>query len=82
MTFGPPLGQALGCFRHYGIRESIATNGALAGQGRLASFGQAEADLALLLAKNAEAWEKYGQFYEGWTHEEVAELLEAVRAAS
>mgnify|MGYP003966228449 FL=1 len=41
-----------------------------------------EADLALLLAKNAEAWEKYGQFYEGWTHEEVAELLEAVRAAS
>ena len=41
-----------------------------------------EADLALLLAKNAEAWEKYGQFYEGWTLEEVAELLEAVRAAS
>ena len=41
-----------------------------------------EADLALLLAKNAEAWEKYGQFYEGWTPEEVAELLEAVRAAS
>ncbi len=41
-----------------------------------------EADLALLLAKNTEAWEKYGQFYEGWTPEEVAELLEAVRAAS
>ena len=41
-----------------------------------------EADLALLLAKNTEAWEKYGQFYEGWTIEEVAELLEAVRAAS
>ena len=40
------------------------------------------ADLALLLAKTAEAWEKYGQFYEGWTLEEVAELLEAVRAAS
>ena len=34
------------------------------------------------LAKNGEAWEKYGQFYEGWTLEEVAELLEAVRAAS
>jgi len=41
-----------------------------------------EADLTLLLAKNGEAWEKYGQFYEGWTREEVAELLEAVRAAS
>ena len=41
-----------------------------------------EADLALLLAKNTEAWEKYGQFYEGWTPEEVAELREAVRAAS
>ena len=41
-----------------------------------------EADLALLLAKDVKAWEKYGQFYEGWTLEEVAELLEAVRAAS
>ena len=41
-----------------------------------------EADLPLLLAKNGEAWEKYGQFYEGWTLEAVAELLEAVRAAS
>ena len=41
-----------------------------------------ETDLALLLAKNAEAWEKYAQFYEGWTLEEVAELIEAVRAAS
>ena len=41
-----------------------------------------ESDLALLLANNAEAWEKYGQFYEGWTLEEVAELLKAVRAAS
>ena len=41
-----------------------------------------EADLTLLLAKNGEAWEKYGQFYEGWMLEEMAELLEAVRAAS
>jgi hypothetical protein len=41
-----------------------------------------EADLTLLLAQNGEAWEKYGQFYEGWTLDEVAELLEAVRAAS
>ena len=41
-----------------------------------------EADLTLLLAQNSEAWEKYGQFYEGWTLDEVAELLEAVRAAS
>ena len=41
-----------------------------------------EADLTLLLAKNGEASEKYGQFYEGWTLEEVAELLEAVRTAS
>lgn len=41
-----------------------------------------EADLTLLLAQNGEAWAKYGQFYEGWTLDEVAELLEAVRAAS
>lgn len=41
-----------------------------------------EADLSLLLAQNGKAWEKYGQFYEGWTLDEVAELLEAVRAAS
>ena len=40
-----------------------------------------EADLALLLANDPGAWERYGQFYEGWTLEEVAELLEAVRAA-
>ena len=40
------------------------------------------ADLTLLLAKNGEAWEQYCQFYEGWKLEEVAELLEAVRAAS
>ena len=41
-----------------------------------------ETDLTLLLAQNGEAWKKYGRFYEGWTLEEVAELLEAVRAAS
>ena len=41
-----------------------------------------EADLSLMLAQNGGAWEKYGQFYEGWTLDEVAELLEAVRAAS
>ena len=41
-----------------------------------------EADLTLLLEQNGEAWEKYGQFYEGWTLDEVAELLEAVQAAS
>ena len=41
-----------------------------------------ETDLTLLLAQNGEAWKKYGQFYEGWTLDEVAELLEAVRAAS
>ncbi len=40
-----------------------------------------EADLALLLANDLGAWERYGQFYESWTTEEVAELLEAVRAA-
>ena len=27
-------------------------------------------------------WERYGQFYEGWSLEQVAKLLEAVRAAS
>ena len=40
-----------------------------------------EADLVLLLANDTGAWEWYGQFYEGWTLEEVAELLEAVKAA-
>ena len=40
-----------------------------------------EADLALLLANDPGAWERYGQFYEGWTLEGGAELLEAVRAA-
>ena len=41
-----------------------------------------EADLTLLLANDPGAWERYGQFYEGWSPEEVAELLEAGRAAS
>ena len=40
-----------------------------------------EADLLLLLDKNEGAWERYGQFYEDWTLEEIEELLEAVRAA-
>ena len=39
------------------------------------------ADLALLLEDDAGAWERYGQFYEGWSREEIAELLEAVRKA-
>ena len=39
-----------------------------------------EADLALLLANDAGAWERYGQFYDGWSQAEIAELLEAVRA--
>ena len=41
-----------------------------------------EAGLALLLANDAGAWERYGQFYDGWSQAEIAELLEAVRAAS
>ena len=41
-----------------------------------------EADLALLLANDAGAWERYGQFYDGWSQAEVAELLEGVRSAS
>ncbi|MDP6252238.1 MAG: hypothetical protein QGI20_09890 [Verrucomicrobiota bacterium] len=40
-----------------------------------------EADLVLLLTNDPGAWRRYGQFYEGWTLEEIAELLEAVRAA-
>ena len=40
-----------------------------------------EADLTLLLANDPGAWEQYGQFYEGWSLEQVAKLLEAVRAA-
>ena len=40
-----------------------------------------EEDLAKLLSEDAGAWERYGQFYEGWTLEEIAELLDAVRAA-
>ena len=45
-------------------------------------WGRGEADGTVWLGKNGEAWEKYGQFYEGGTLEGVAELLEAVRAAS
>ena len=41
-----------------------------------------EADLALLLANDAGAWERYGQFYDGWSQAEIAELLEAVRVES
>mgnify|MGYP004190039505 FL=1 len=37
------------------------------------------ADLALLLEDDAGAWERYGQFYEGWSREEIAVLLEAVK---
>ena len=40
-----------------------------------------EADLVLLLANDIGAGERYGQFYEGSTLEEVAELLKAVKAA-
>ena len=40
-----------------------------------------EADLVLLLANDTGAWERYGQFYEGWTLGEVTELLKAVKAA-
>ena len=39
------------------------------------------ADLTLLLEDDADAWERYGQFYEGWTREEIAELLRAVKKA-
>tara|TARA_B100000614_G_scaffold93561_1_gene84598 strand:- start:5107 stop:5307 length:201 start_codon:yes stop_codon:yes gene_type:complete len=39
------------------------------------------ADLALLLEDDAGAWERYGQFYEGWSRDEIAELLEAVKKA-
>ena len=39
------------------------------------------ADLALLLENDADAWERYGQFYEGWSREEIAVLLEAVKKA-
>ena len=39
------------------------------------------ADLALLLEDDAGAWERYGQFYEGWSREEIAVLLEAVKKA-
>ena len=39
------------------------------------------ADLALLLENDAGAWERYGQFYEGWNREEIAVLLEAVKKA-
>ncbi len=40
------------------------------------------ADLALLLEDDAGAWERYGQFYEGWSREEIAVLLEAVKKGS
>ena len=39
------------------------------------------ADLSLLLENDAGAWECYGQFYEGWSHKEIVELVEAVKQA-
>ena len=39
------------------------------------------ADLAMLLEHDACAWERYGQFYEGWSREEIAVLLKAVKKA-
>ena len=39
------------------------------------------ADLALLLEDDAGAWKRYGQFYEGWSREEIAVLLEEVKKA-
>ena len=39
------------------------------------------ADLTLLLEDAAGAWERYGQYYEGWTRDEIAELLRAVKKA-
>ena len=39
------------------------------------------ADLTLLLEDAAGACERYGQYYEGWTREEIAELLRAVKKA-
>ena len=39
------------------------------------------ADLAMLLEDDAGAWERYGQFYEGWSREEIAELLRVVKKA-
>ena len=39
------------------------------------------ADLSLLLDNDAGAWERYGQFYEGWSHKEIVELVEAVKHA-
>ena len=39
------------------------------------------ADLSLLLENDAGAWECYGQFYEGWSNNEIVELVEAVKQA-
>ncbi len=39
-----------------------------------------ESDLVLLLKKDSEAWGKYGEFYDGWTFDEIEELLISVRA--
>ncbi len=41
-----------------------------------------EADLVLLLKKDSGAWARYGEFYDGWTIEEIENLLKAVRAES
>jgi hypothetical protein len=41
-----------------------------------------EADLVLLLKKDSGAWVRYGEFYDGWTIEEIENLLKAVRAKS
>ena len=44
-------------------------------------FSKREEDLVLLLNKDKVAWERYGEFYDGWTFEEIEQLLNAVREA-
>jgi|TARA_B100001142_G_C14305447_1_gene644568 hypothetical protein len=44
-------------------------------------FSKREEDLVLLLNKDKVAWERYGKFYDGWTFEEIEQLLNAVREA-
>ncbi|GIT13030.1 MAG: hypothetical protein CM1200mP34_4360 [Verrucomicrobiales bacterium] len=59
--------------------KKYPTNGRWLAKADSHPLAKREADLALLLANDAGAWERYGQFYDGWSQAEIAELLEAVR---
>jgi hypothetical protein len=78
---GSPLGQAQNGFRIMASKKVLQRMERWLAKAGSHSLAKREADLALLLANDPGAWKRYSQFYGGWTLEEIAELLEAVRAA-